>query len=158
MAWTQGLHHQPLHQPYFCKRFFEIGSCELFVQSCFKLPSSWSLPSELLGLQRWAAGTRHQFSNLNTSTSKVSLVFKMPHPLWSSAAQWQLPLAIELSSQSCPPASSVHRVPSNCTVFLETFPRPYHWKGTDSSCIYYSSGLTSHQTAHPTCPAPTRQS
>jgi hypothetical protein len=29
-AWTQGLHLEPLHQPYFCEGFFEIGSHELF--------------------------------------------------------------------------------------------------------------------------------
>jgi hypothetical protein len=26
-AWTQGLHLEPLHQPYFCAGFFKIGSC-----------------------------------------------------------------------------------------------------------------------------------
>jgi hypothetical protein len=26
----QGLHLEPLHQPYFCEGFFEIGSHELF--------------------------------------------------------------------------------------------------------------------------------
>jgi hypothetical protein len=26
-AWTQGLHLEPLYQPYFCEGFFEIGSC-----------------------------------------------------------------------------------------------------------------------------------
>jgi hypothetical protein len=43
-AWTQGLHLEPLHQPYFCERFFEIGSCKLFALAGFKLRSSWSLP------------------------------------------------------------------------------------------------------------------
>jgi hypothetical protein len=35
-ALTQGLHLEPLHQPYFCKGFFEIGSRELFAWVGFK--------------------------------------------------------------------------------------------------------------------------
>jgi hypothetical protein len=31
-AWTQGLHLELLHQPYFCEKFFKIGSLELFAQ------------------------------------------------------------------------------------------------------------------------------
>jgi hypothetical protein len=45
-VWTQGLHFEPLHQPYFCEGFFEIGSFELFAWAGFKPRSSWSLPSE----------------------------------------------------------------------------------------------------------------
>jgi hypothetical protein len=29
-AWTQGLHLEALHQPFFCEGSFEIGSCKLF--------------------------------------------------------------------------------------------------------------------------------
>jgi hypothetical protein len=32
----KGLHLEPLHQPYFCEEFFEIGSRELFAQAGFK--------------------------------------------------------------------------------------------------------------------------
>jgi hypothetical protein len=45
-AWTQGIHLEPLCQPYFCEVFFEIGSCELFPWTGFKLQSSWYLPLE----------------------------------------------------------------------------------------------------------------
>jgi hypothetical protein len=45
-AWTQGLHFEPLHQPYFCEGFFNIGSRELFVWAGFQPRSSWSLPPE----------------------------------------------------------------------------------------------------------------
>jgi hypothetical protein len=45
-AWTRGLHLEPLHQPYLCEGFFEIGSQELFAQARFELWSSWSLPPE----------------------------------------------------------------------------------------------------------------
>jgi hypothetical protein len=55
-AWTQGLHLEPLHQPYFCEGFFKIGSQELFAWAGFEPQSSWSLPPELLGLQAWATG------------------------------------------------------------------------------------------------------
>jgi hypothetical protein len=44
--WTQGLHHEPLHQPVFVMGFFEIGSCKLFAQAGLELWSSWSLPPE----------------------------------------------------------------------------------------------------------------
>jgi hypothetical protein len=40
--WTQGLHLEPLHQPFFVMGFFEIGSCKLFAWAGFKLQStSW---------------------------------------------------------------------------------------------------------------------
>jgi hypothetical protein len=32
---TQGLHLEPLHQPYFCDGFFKIGSYEPFAQAGF---------------------------------------------------------------------------------------------------------------------------
>jgi hypothetical protein len=35
-AWTQGLHLEPLHQPYFCEAFFETESLELFVWAGFE--------------------------------------------------------------------------------------------------------------------------
>jgi hypothetical protein len=41
-AWTQGLHLEPLYQPYFCEEFFEIGH-ELFAWADCE---PWSLPSE----------------------------------------------------------------------------------------------------------------
>jgi hypothetical protein len=55
-AWTQGLHLEPLHQPFFCDGCFKTGFCELFPWAGFKLWSSWSLSPELLGLQVWATG------------------------------------------------------------------------------------------------------
>jgi hypothetical protein len=39
-AWTQGLHLEPLHQPYFYEGFFEVGSLELFAQADFKPQSA----------------------------------------------------------------------------------------------------------------------
>jgi hypothetical protein len=37
---TQGLHLEPLHQPFFVLGFFKIGSCKLFVQAGFEPQSS----------------------------------------------------------------------------------------------------------------------
>jgi hypothetical protein len=45
-AWTQGIHLEPLHQPFFCEGFFKTGSCELFARADFEPRSSWSLPPE----------------------------------------------------------------------------------------------------------------
>jgi hypothetical protein len=44
-AWTQDLHLEPLHQGFFVKGFFRIGS-QIFAQAGFEPWSSWSLPSE----------------------------------------------------------------------------------------------------------------
>jgi hypothetical protein len=38
--WTQGLHHEPLHQPFFVMGFFKIGSRELFAGAGFEPRSS----------------------------------------------------------------------------------------------------------------------
>jgi hypothetical protein len=48
--WTQGLHLELLHQPFFVMVFFKIGSHELFAQAGFKPWLSWSLPPKQLGL------------------------------------------------------------------------------------------------------------
>jgi hypothetical protein len=45
-AWTQSLHLEPLHQPFFVIGIFEIGSLELFAWAGFEPRSSWSLPPE----------------------------------------------------------------------------------------------------------------
>jgi hypothetical protein len=45
-AWMQGLHPQPLHQSFYVKGFFKIGSLKLFPWTGFKLWSSWSLSPE----------------------------------------------------------------------------------------------------------------
>jgi hypothetical protein len=42
-VWTQGLHFEPLHQPFFVMGFFEIG---FKVWAGFEPWSSWSLPPE----------------------------------------------------------------------------------------------------------------
>jgi hypothetical protein len=39
-VWTQGLHFEPLHQPFFVMGIFEIGSHKLFAWASFK-PQSW---------------------------------------------------------------------------------------------------------------------
>jgi hypothetical protein len=57
-AWTQSLHGEPLHQPFFVMGIFEIGSHELFAQAGFELRSSWSRSPEKVGLQAWATGAR----------------------------------------------------------------------------------------------------
>jgi hypothetical protein len=51
-AWTQGLHLEPLHSPFFVIFFFffEIGSRELLAWVGFEPRSFWSLPPGLLGL------------------------------------------------------------------------------------------------------------
>jgi hypothetical protein len=45
-AWTQGLHREPLYQPFFVKGFLKIGFLELFAWAGFELWSSWSLSLE----------------------------------------------------------------------------------------------------------------
>jgi hypothetical protein len=45
-AWTQGLHLEPCHQPFFMIGFFKIESCKLFAWAGFEPQSSWSLPRE----------------------------------------------------------------------------------------------------------------
>jgi hypothetical protein len=45
-VWTQGLHLESLHQPFFVIGFFEIGSHKLFAWAGFQPQSSWSLPPE----------------------------------------------------------------------------------------------------------------
>jgi hypothetical protein len=39
-AWTQALHIEPLHQPFFVKGFFEIGSYKLFARAGFEPQAS----------------------------------------------------------------------------------------------------------------------
>jgi hypothetical protein len=76
-VWTQGLHLKPLHQPFFVKAFFEIGSCKLFAQAGFNPWSSWSLPPEKLWLQAWA--THSQFKMCNVLFSNLSLLMAFPY-------------------------------------------------------------------------------
>jgi hypothetical protein len=45
-AWTQGLHLEPFHQPFFVLGFLKIGSHKLFAWAGFELWSSLSLPSK----------------------------------------------------------------------------------------------------------------
>jgi hypothetical protein len=42
-VWTQRLHLEPFHLPFFVKGFFKIGYLELFAWVGFELWSSWSL-------------------------------------------------------------------------------------------------------------------
>jgi hypothetical protein len=59
-VWAQGLHLEPLHQPFFMMGIFEIGSRTLFPRAGLEPQSSWTLPSEYLGLQMWATGAQLQ--------------------------------------------------------------------------------------------------
>jgi hypothetical protein len=45
-VWTQGLHLEQLHQPFFVMGFFKIRSHKLLSHIGFKPRSSWSLPPE----------------------------------------------------------------------------------------------------------------
>jgi hypothetical protein len=45
-VWTQSLHLEPLHQPFFAMGFFKIGFQELFSRAGFQPWSAWSLPPE----------------------------------------------------------------------------------------------------------------
>jgi hypothetical protein len=45
-VWTQVLHIEPLHQPFFVKGVFKMGSHKLFAWTDFEPRSSWSLPPE----------------------------------------------------------------------------------------------------------------
>jgi hypothetical protein len=46
VAWTQGLHLEPFHQPFFVMSFFETASHKLFAWAGFEPRSSWSLLPE----------------------------------------------------------------------------------------------------------------
>jgi hypothetical protein len=62
-VWTQGLHHEPLHQ-LFCEwwGFFEIGSCKLFAWAGFEPWSSWV--AEITGVSyRYPAKGTFRVSN-----------------------------------------------------------------------------------------------
>jgi hypothetical protein len=54
-AWTQDLHLEPLHQPFFVMGFFEIGSHKLFPRAGLEWWSSWSLlpESRIIGMGHW---------------------------------------------------------------------------------------------------------
>jgi hypothetical protein len=49
-AWTQDLHLEPLHYPYFCEGFFEIGS-----RNCKLFPRGWLRTMILLVSASWVA-------------------------------------------------------------------------------------------------------
>jgi hypothetical protein len=55
-AWTQGLHLELLHQPYFWKGFFEIGShgtiCPIWLQTSILLISA-SWVARITGVSHW---------------------------------------------------------------------------------------------------------
>jgi hypothetical protein len=49
--WTQGIHLEPLHQPFFVMSFSKIRFCELFAQAGFRWPVLRSILSLLYQLQ-----------------------------------------------------------------------------------------------------------
>jgi hypothetical protein len=55
-VWTQVLHLEPLHQPFFVMSFFQDRVSLTICWAGFEPWSSWSLPPEYLGLQVWATG------------------------------------------------------------------------------------------------------
>jgi hypothetical protein len=73
-AWAQGLHLEPFHQPFFVKGFFEMGSRELFPLAGFKLWSSWSLPTESLGLQVWGISASKVLRKSSEQVSRLRSV------------------------------------------------------------------------------------
>jgi hypothetical protein len=62
-AWTQDLHLEQLHQPFFAMGVFKIGS-RTICPDWLQLQSFWSLPSEELGLQAWVTCAWHKGSFL----------------------------------------------------------------------------------------------
>jgi hypothetical protein len=55
-VWTQDLHLEPLHQPYFCEGFFEIGSHRTICQgwlwtAIFLISASWV--AKITGVSHW---------------------------------------------------------------------------------------------------------
>jgi hypothetical protein len=50
-AWSQGLHLEPLQQPFFVMGFLQIGARELFAQAGLELQFSWILSLSTLRLQ-----------------------------------------------------------------------------------------------------------
>jgi hypothetical protein len=58
-ASTQGLHLEPLHQPYFCEGCFEIRSCKLFAQGWLQtvillISAPWV--ARITGMSHWCLG------------------------------------------------------------------------------------------------------
>jgi hypothetical protein len=76
-VWTQGLHLEPLHQPFFGMTFFKIGSWQLFPRA------SNSDPPDLCLLSRWDYRRDHQRLALSGSLGRgrlqpVTLLAKYP--------------------------------------------------------------------------------
>jgi hypothetical protein len=51
--WTQGLHLESLHQPFFVKGFFEIGSLKLAQTLILLISAFWVARIQATGAQRW---------------------------------------------------------------------------------------------------------
>jgi hypothetical protein len=137
-VWTQGLHLEPLHQPFFVKRFFEIGSCELFIYL------GWLQTAILLISASWVAritGVSHQHpafrsfwyavrdcksrERVHETPDMNSLIHSFPQaPYFSRAWQHviQIPLlsGIFLSSETLTVMFS-SRVPMYITVVFYIF-------------------------------------
>jgi hypothetical protein len=62
----------------FCDGFFKIGPHKLFAWAGFQPQSSWSLPSERLGLQVWATGAWLLWLFL------IEGLMFMPEPVWTT--------------------------------------------------------------------------
>jgi hypothetical protein len=74
-AWTQGLHLEPLHQPYACKGFFMIGFLELF---CL----GWLWTMILLISASWVAritGVSHQLQALELTLNSFGSIRQFSH-------------------------------------------------------------------------------
>jgi hypothetical protein len=82
-SWIQGLYLEPLHQHYFVKGFFEIGSCKLFC-------SGWLQTAILLISASWVAiaritGVSHQCPAYNKLWLKPIISFTSHahnHSIW----------------------------------------------------------------------------
>jgi hypothetical protein len=88
-AWTQGLHLEPLHQPFSVMAIFKIGSHQLFAQTGFKPQSFLSLPPDQVGLQVWATRLSLIFKIIGTSGStEEEIVSSHWYVKWDIAILW----------------------------------------------------------------------
>jgi hypothetical protein len=83
-VWTQGIHLESLHQPFFVMGFFKIGSRELFVQGwhrilIFLISASWV--ARIIGMSHQCPAS---FCSLDGAFCSTSLLFN--YLLFSSVA------------------------------------------------------------------------
>jgi hypothetical protein len=78
-AWTQGLHLEPLHQPFFVMGFFRIGSCKVYVPGWLQTTILISAPwvARITGMSQRAPGKGFGFFLIMTEHSTSGRLIRM---------------------------------------------------------------------------------